>query len=103
MRPLRTFGFAIALCAALASLQVGSAEAATDEVHWTIMGQTSVTFDWRGAENTIRFGLTTSYGQTVTASTSSPVPFSSAGPFWEARLPGLPENQVYPHLIGPRP
>ena len=32
---------------------------AADEIHWTIIGQTAVTFDWRGtsAENTIRYGI----------------------------------------------
>lgn len=100
MKNRRAFGFAVALCAALISLHAGSAVAAPDEIHWTITGQTSVTFDWRGAENTIRFGLTNAYGQTVTASTPSPVPFSSAGPFWEAKLVGLQENTLYHYSIG---
>ena len=76
---------------------------AADEIHWTFTGQTSVTFDWRGAEDTIRFGLTAAYGSTVTGQTPSPLPYSSAGPFWEARLTGLQENTVYHYSIGSGP
>ncbi|MGH7740978.1 MAG: PKD domain-containing protein, partial [Candidatus Eiseniibacteriota bacterium] len=73
---------------------------APDEVHYTMTSQTSVTFDWRGFDNTIRYGTTTAYGQTVTGVTPSPIPFSSAGPFWEARIPGLQENTTYHYSIG---
>ena len=57
---------------------------AADEVHWTVTGQRSVTFDWRGSglENTLRYGPAAGqYTNTVTAvNPSSPnVPFSSAG------------------------
>lgn len=83
----------------LASLAIGSAQAA-DEIHWTITGQTSVTFDWRGPESTIRYGLTTSYGQTVPAAAPGILPISSSGPFWEARLTGLRENTLYHYSIG---
>jgi len=100
MRKLRVFLLAVALCAATVSVQVGRADAAVDEIHWTFTGQTSVTFDWRGAENTIRFGPTTAYGQTVTASTPSPLPFSSSGPFWEAKLTGLQANTLYHYSVG---
>ncbi len=63
-----------------------------DEIHWTFVGQTAVTFDWRGFDATIRYGQSTSYGQTATGVTPSPIPYSSPGPFWEARLTGLLEN-----------
>jgi hypothetical protein len=76
---------------------------AADEIHWTIKGQAAVTFDWRGPENTIRYGTTTSYGQTVTAVTPSILPFSSTGPFWEAGLTGLTENTLYHYSIGGGP
>jgi parallel beta-helix repeat protein len=76
---------------------------ADDEIHWTFMGQTAVSFDWRGFDNTIRYGLTQAYGSTVTAFTPSPIPFSSPGPFWEARLTGLQENTVYHYSIGNGP
>lgn len=89
-------------CLLCATLSAAPAEAA-DEIHWTITGQTSVTFDWRGPETTIRYGLTTAYGQTVAASTPTPLPFSSTGPFWEARLTGLQENTLYHYSVGSGP
>ena len=76
---------------------------AADQVHWTIMGQTSVAFSWRGSasENTIRFGTSSgSTGTTVTAQTPSPLPTSSAGPFWEAVITGLQENTLYYYRVG---
>ena len=76
---------------------------AADEIHWTIKGQTAVTFDWRGSETTISYGETTAYGTTVTAVTPSIVPFSSAGPFWEAALTGLTQDTIYHYSIGGGP
>ena len=74
-----------------------------DEIHWTFVGPTAVTFDWRGSETTIRYGLTPSYGNTVTAVAPTPLPFSSAGPFLEARLTGLQVNTLYHYSIGAGP
>ena len=76
---------------------------AADEIHWTVTGQTSVTFDWRGGESTIRYGPTTAYGRTATAATPSPLPFSSSGPFQEAKITGLEENTLYHYSIGSGP
>jgi hypothetical protein len=87
----------------LAALCFAGPASAADEIHWTITGQTSVTFDWRGtsAENTIRYGTSSGvYTGTVTAVTPSPVPDSSPGPFWEARIPGLAQNTLYYYRIG---
>src|SRR5437773_1487176 len=72
---------------------------AADEIHWTLTSQTSVTFDWRGSESSIRYGLTSAYGSTANAHTPSPLPFSSTGPFWEAPITGLQENTVYHYAI----
>ena len=98
MVPIKTFSLLV-FCA------VGLTRAAfpADEIHWTITGQTSVTFDWRGPESTIAYGLTPSYGQTATAATPAPLPFSSPGPFWEARLAGLQQNTLYHYSIGAGP
>jgi hypothetical protein len=73
---------------------------AADEIHWTIMGQTAVTIDWRGSEATVRYGLTPALGQVATGVEPSPLPFSSAGPFREARITGLAENTLYYYSVG---
>src|SRR5204863_7730797 len=74
-----------------------------DEIHWTLVDPATVTFDWRGAETAIRYGLTSSYGQTAPAVTPSPLPFSSPGPFQEARISGLLADRVYHYSIGTGP
>ena len=74
-----------------------------DEVHWTITGQTSVSFDWRGFDTTVRYGLTSSYGAAATGITPTPIPFSSPGPFYEAKISGLAENKLYHYSIGNGP
>ncbi|MEP7133750.1 MAG: right-handed parallel beta-helix repeat-containing protein [Chloroflexota bacterium] len=71
-----------------------------DEIHWTITGPTSVTLDWRGPSNGVSYGLTTAYDQTVIASAPSHQPFSSAGPFWEAKIVNLLPNTTYHYSIG---
>ena len=76
---------------------------AADEIHWTFTGPTSVSFDWRGAKSAIRYGFTPTYGLSVTASTPAPLPWSSPGPFWEARLTGLVPDRVYHYSIGGGP
>jgi hypothetical protein len=82
---------------------VGSAVGTADEVHYTLTGPTSVAFDWRGTATDIRYGPTTSYGSTATASTPTPLPFSSAGPFQEAELTGLTPGATYHYSIGEGP
>src|SRR5499427_10799558 len=84
----------------LGLLLLATPASAADEVHWTFTGPTSVSFDWRGSETTVRYGLTTSYGATVTGVTPSPLPFSSSGPFHEAKLTGLQGGTVYHYSIG---
>jgi len=76
---------------------------AADEIHWTIEGQTAVTFEWRGSETTIAYGATPAHGFTVTATPSTPWPSSSPGPFWTARITGLQENTLYHYAIGGGP
>jgi hypothetical protein len=77
----------------------GVAALAADEIHWTLTGSTSVTLDWRGADSTIRYGPTREYGLTVTAVPPSPLPVSSPGPFWEARITGLEPGTEYHYSI----
>ena len=76
---------------------------AADQVHWTLTGATSVTLDWRGSDPALRYGSTSAYGFTVTGTTPSPLPYSSSGPFWEARLTGLLPNAVYHYSIAGGP
>ena len=82
---------------------VGSAVGTVDEVHYTFTGPTSVAFDWRGTATDIRYGPTTSYGSTAAASTPTPLPYSSAGPFEEADLTGLTPGATYHYSIGGGP
>ncbi|MDD5633312.1 MAG: CARDB domain-containing protein, partial [Methylococcales bacterium] len=76
-----------------------------DEIHWTFTGPNSVAFDWRGTttEKTIGYGLASGVYTQVTATTPSPVPVSSSGPFWEANLTGLSANTLYYYKIGTEP
>jgi hypothetical protein len=75
-----------------------------DEVHWTVLGQDAVAFDWRGTADTIRYGTSPGVlGSVVAGLTPSPLPDSSAGPFWEARLTGLREDTLYHYAIGDGP
>jgi hypothetical protein len=76
--------------------------ATADEVHYTFTGPTSLAFDWRGTARTIRYGRTARYGRTVRARLE-PAPFSSAGPFWEAKLSGLKRGTRYHYSIGGSP
>ncbi len=85
------------------TVQPADTTVAADEIHWTLNGQTSVTFDWRGPRNTIQYGLTSAYGMSAVAVTPSPLPYSSPGPFWEARLTGLQENTRYHYAIAGGP
>ena len=102
---VRRASLAVLITAAwlLPSLPTPALADAIDEVHYTYTSVTSVAFDWRGGANDIRYGLTASYGNTVTASTPSPLPFSSAGPFWEATLTGLSPGTTYHYSIGGGP
>ncbi|MGH7741925.1 MAG: metallophosphoesterase [Candidatus Eiseniibacteriota bacterium] len=74
---------------------------AADEIHWTITGPGSVTFDWRGPENVVHFGrLNHDLLLTAIATPASPVPVSSPGPFWEARITGLQPGSLYYYTVG---
>ena len=76
---------------------------AADEIHWTMTGPQSVTFDWRGPDATLRYGPTSSYGNTVNGHTPSPLPYSSAGPFWEASASGLSPGVTYHYSVAGGP
>jgi hypothetical protein len=84
------------------ALRISVAET-VDEVHYTFTGPNSVAFDWRGTAKTIRYGRTSRYGRVARARPATPVPFSSSGPFWEARLTGLKRGTAYHYSIGGGP
>jgi hypothetical protein len=91
-----------------AAIVVCGVSFAADEIHWTITGPTSVTFDWRGSllENGLLYGLSAgNYTTAVTATnpTGTCIPFSSAGPFWEAELTGLAADTLYHYSIANGP
>jgi hypothetical protein len=76
---------------------------AADEIHWTLNDPRSVTFDWRGANDTLRYGFTTNYGYRALGATPDPLPFSSPGPFYEAKLRGLIPGFLYHYSVGGGP
>jgi hypothetical protein len=82
-----------------AALLIAPAARAADEIHWTMLGTTSVAFDWRGTGTALRYGPTTAYGSTVTGTTPTPLPFSSSGPFREARITGLLPGVTYHYSL----
>jgi hypothetical protein len=72
-----------------------------DEIHYTIINTTTVTFDWHGKAVTLEYGLEPNkYNQTVNAKTPSPIPTSVPGPFWEAQVTGLKPSITYHYRIG---
>lgn len=103
----RRFGMWIVVCTAVllpvASVaRTGREEPScnADEIHWTITGLRSVTFDWRGTATGIRYGLTIGYGFAATGKPPSPLPFSSPGPFREVSLTSLNSGTLYHYSIG---
>ncbi|TDF90584.1 cadherin-like beta sandwich domain-containing protein [Paenibacillus piri] len=71
-----------------------------DQIHYTLTGPDSVTFNWHKGSDVIRFGETTSYGRTVTAGEPDIKPISDAGPWREAKLTGLKPGTTYHYSIG---
>jgi hypothetical protein len=81
------------------ALAPGAAFAA-DEIHWSLFDSTSVTFNWRGPGDTLRYGLTPAYGSVAVGRAPVPLPFSSAGPFYRTFVPGLLPGVTYHYSIG---
>jgi len=70
-----------------------------DEIHYTFTGATSVTFDWRGTAKSIRVRVRGRW-KTFRARAPSPRPFSSSGPFEQARVAGLAPGHIFRYAIG---
>ena len=93
------FATAVLAAAGLPDVALG----AVDQVHYTFTGPRSVAFDWRGPETDLRYGTTSAYGSSATASAPDPLPFSSPGPFREVELTGLEPGTTYHYSIGGGP
>ena len=104
VRVARLVLVALLLAAGLAA-RPGAAAAATgaDEVHYTFTSATSVAIDWRGDPQDVRWGSTSSYGQTATGTDPVWKPWSSAGPFRQLELGGLAPGTTYHYSIGGGP
>jgi hypothetical protein len=74
--------------------------ASSDQVHWTVIGPTAVTFDWRGPDTHVLYGTRPGvYTSSALGDAPAPLP-DGAGPFHEARLIGLLPHQRYYYRIG---
>jgi hypothetical protein len=85
--------------AAEVGITVYDPTATASEVHYTFTGPTSVAFDWRGGQGQLSYGPTSAYGSTVTGQAPNPMPWSSAGPFYEAAIAGLQPGTTYHYAI----
>jgi hypothetical protein len=92
---------ALALAIGLAAAE--RVDAAASGVHWTFVGPGAVTFDWRGPDSLIRYGLTSEYTHTALAGAPMPMPYSSPGPYREVRLENLRPNTTFHYAIGDGP
>ena len=71
-----------------------------DEIHWTINGPQSISFDWRGEASEIRYGITNASGLSARGSDPSPMPFSSPRPFRQVLLKSRKPGTTYHYAIG---
>lgn len=81
----------------------GEATGTATQVHYTYTGRNSVTFNWRGSATALRFSTNGKRWRRVLGRRAHPVPFSSPGPFREARLTGLKAGTTYRYSIGGGP
>jgi parallel beta-helix repeat protein len=87
----------------LGQIRSAVADAGVDEVHYTFTGTASVSLDWRGTAQDVRYGQTTDYGQTASGTAPQWTPVSSTGPFWQAQISGLTPGTTYHYSIGGGP
>lgn len=70
------------------------------QIHFTYTAPDAVTFDWRGADATLRVWSKNIAPRTVEARAPEPAPFSSPGPWQEAVVTGLVPGTVYQYEVG---
>ena len=77
-----------------------------DQIHFSILGETAITFDWVGTADHINYGTNLNRLDNVVIADHPPLlpvtsPWvSDPGPYWEAKLLGLKQNTVYYYRIG---
>ena len=77
-----------------------------DDIHFSIISTTAVTFDWTGSEGFISYGTDPKDLSTrVDAAHPEHLPVDSPwisppGPYWEAKLTGLEVNTLYYYKVG---
>ena len=72
------FGFALVLWSAFVRIAPSFADVPVDEVHYTFAGPTSVTLDWRGTAQDVRYGLSTAYDSIATGAAPAWTLFTSS-------------------------
>jgi hypothetical protein len=100
--------FIFCVCVCIFGGTVNSAVADTaDQIHFTVISNTAMTFDWIGTADHIYYG--TDPANLVNSVVAVHPPFlpviadpwtSNAGPYWEAKLTGLQQNTIYSYKIG---
>ena len=81
------------------------AEETADQIHFSIISNTAITFDWLGTADQISYGTDSLNLSSLTAVNPDFLPVTSPwvsdpGPYWEAKLTGLKENTEYFYKIG---
>jgi hypothetical protein len=77
-----------------------------DQIHFSVISSTSVTFDWVGSTDIIRIGTKPKkLIKTVKGTNPSFLPVTSPwksdpGPYWEAKITGLKQNTTYYYSVG---
>ncbi len=77
-----------------------------DQIHFSIISNTALTFDWTGTADHISYGMEPDKLSTVVDGVHPdflPVDspwISDPGPYWEAKLTGLKPNTVYYYRVG---
>jgi hypothetical protein len=94
------------LLSCLSDSTVKNPAGTADQIHFSIIDGTSVTFDWTGTANAIIYGTKPEkLNKIQKAEHPSFLPVTSPwksdpGPYWEAKLKGLKKNKVYYYKIG---
>ncbi|NIK78067.1 hypothetical protein FHS15_003205 [Paenibacillus castaneae] len=70
-----------------------------EQIHFTLTGPHSVTFDWKAGPDEIHYWETSSDVKAVQAGEPDIVPMSSEGPWREARITGLKPDTTYHYYI----